>query len=78
MILLLQSPISTSYPGTEEWTAKVTYPGWGQFLVALVILVPTVAIVFFIIYKWPKNWRKSFHNTFCTGIHKYLPDPGEE
>ncbi|XP_028405512.1 sodium-dependent neutral amino acid transporter B(0)AT2-like [Dendronephthya gigantea] len=74
----VQAPVSNSYSGTKEWTSKVTYPGWGQFIVALVILVPTVAIIFYIIYKWPKNWKESFHKMFCTGINNYLPDPDKD
>ena len=78
IFIWLQNPFSNKYNGTLEWTARIKYPGWGEFLVALAILSSTMPIIFFIIYRWPKNWLNTFHKTFCTGVNNYLPDPKSE
>ena len=46
-----QDPFSSKYPGSKTWTTGLEYPGWGQFLCALMVLIPTVPIIFFIIYR---------------------------
>ncbi|XP_046853323.1 sodium- and chloride-dependent GABA transporter 1-like [Xenia sp. Carnegie-2017] len=71
----IEKPVSSKYSGTKEWTASETYPAWGQFLVALVILIPTLLIIIFIIWKWPKDWKDKFYMTFCTGMNNYSPNP---
>lgn len=70
-----QAPFSPLHPGSETWTASFEYPGWGKFLIVLVILVSTVPTVFFIVYNWPKNWVQGFRKTFASGIANYHPDP---
>ncbi|XP_028405656.1 sodium- and chloride-dependent GABA transporter 2-like [Dendronephthya gigantea] len=70
-----QDPFSSKYPGDKKWVVPMEYPGWGQFLVAVVILCSTLPIIIFLVWKWPKNWKTSFYNTFCSGINNYLPDP---
>ncbi|CAB4016646.1 sodium-dependent neutral amino acid transporter B(0)AT1-like isoform X2 [Paramuricea clavata] len=46
-----QDPFSSKYLGSKTWTAGLEYPGWGQFLCALMVLIPTAPIIFFIIYR---------------------------
>ena len=74
-LVLFQDPFSSKYPGDEKWVVGMEYPGWGQFLVAVVILFSTLPIFIFMVLKWPKNWKASFRKTFFTGINNYLPDP---
>jgi hypothetical protein len=77
-LFLFQDPFSSKYPGDEKWVVGMEYPGWGQFLVALVILPSTLPILIFIVYNWPKTWKTSFYKTFFSGINNYLPDPKAE
>lgn len=57
---------------------KTDYPGWAVFIVVLIVLASTLPILIWLIKDWPKNWRTSFHKTFCTGVNNYLPDPKKE
>ena len=64
--------------GSETWTQKTEYPGWAVFIVVMIVLVSTLPILIWLIKDWPKNWRASFHKTFCTGLNNYLPDPKKD
>ena len=74
---LLQKPFGDS-AGSATWTEKVAYPGWGIFLVVVIVLVSTLPILIWLIKDWPRNWAQSFHKTFCTGLNNYLPDPKKD
>ncbi|KAM7440582.1 hypothetical protein ABFA07_010268 [Porites harrisoni] len=71
-----QDPYSGN--GSDTWTMKTDYPGWAVFIVVLIVLASTLPILIWLIKDWPKNWRTSFHKTFCTGVNNYLPDPKKE
>eukprot|EP00794_Sanderia_malayensis_P007056 gene7056-7848_t len=70
-----QAPFSPLHPGSKTWTASFQYPGWGKFLIALVILASILPTLFFIVYYWPKNWLQGFRKRFASGYVNYLPDP---
>ena len=64
--------------GSKTWTQDAEYPGWAVFIAVMMVLVSTLPILVWLIKDWPKNWRASFHRTFCTGLNNYLPDPKKE
>ncbi|XP_078369233.1 sodium- and chloride-dependent GABA transporter 1-like isoform X1 [Oculina patagonica] len=64
--------------GSKTWTESTPYPGWAIFVVVMIVLVSTLPILIWLIKDWPKNWRTSFHKTFCTGANNYLPDPKKD
>lgn len=64
--------------GSDTWTESTPYPGWAIFVVVMIVLASTLPILIWLIKDWPKNWRASFHKTFCSGVNSYLPDPKKD
>jgi len=44
----------------------------------MIVLASTLPILIWMIKDWPKNWRASFHETFCSGANNYFPDPKKD
>ena len=64
--------------GSDKWTERTPYPGWAVFVILMIVLASTLPILIWLIKDWPKNWRASFHKTFCSGANNYLPDPQKD
>nr|QBP15011.1 solute carrier family 6 [Cyanea capillata] len=71
----IQAPFSPLHPGSTTWNAAFEYPGWGKFLIVLVILVSTLPLLIWLVINWPKNWMEGFRKTFASGWANYHPDP---
>ena len=74
----LQDPFSSAHPGSKTWTASLFYPAWGQFFVAVVILLSTSPLVLWLLldlYRRPKAWKEGFRKRLFSGYIEYLPDP---
>ncbi|XP_065058071.1 sodium-dependent neutral amino acid transporter B(0)AT3-like isoform X2 [Rhopilema esculentum] len=72
-------PFSSRYNGTKEWTKRVDYPGWGQFIIAVIVIAcigPVIIwAVFWMIKHWNGTWRSSVWETLTGGWVEYHPDP---
>ncbi|XP_032223156.1 sodium- and chloride-dependent GABA transporter 1 isoform X2 [Nematostella vectensis] len=64
--------------GSDNWLEPTEYPGWGVFLIVVIVLVSTLPVLIWLIKDWPKNWRQGFHKMLCTGYKNYLPDPPKD
>ena len=63
--------------GTKESIQSVPYPGWGQFLVTIFILISMVPIIVVLVLhavRNPDKWIRGFKKTF-SNPHNFLPDP---
>eukprot|EP00794_Sanderia_malayensis_P007057 gene7057-7849_t len=75
----IQNPFSSVRNGTAEWTAQVAYPGWAQFIIAIVVL-SCILPIFLWMFAWMfrhrnGTWRTRIYDKLTGGLVEYHPDP---
>lgn len=78
-LFFAQKPFSTRHLGTKSWTAQVEYPGWAQFIIAVIVLLciaPCVCwTIVWLIKHWNGVWRSAVWDKLSGGLVEYHPDP---
>jgi len=72
-------PFSSKNEGTKTWTKRVDYPGWAQFVIALIVLLCISPCVIWslvwLIKHWNGTWRSAAWDKISGGLVEYHPDP---